>query len=107
ENLPAGAGAERGFSLIEGLVATAILLIVAIGVLPLFASSILNNTRGSDSTQASNFGKSALETAVTLPVDNTAVLIPAGQTKLQVDEWWKPGNGKINDPTQGWTTIPP
>jgi hypothetical protein len=107
ENLPAGTAAERGFTIIEGLVASAILLIVAIGILPLFASSILNNTRGSDSTTASNFGKTTLETAVTLPFDNVAVQVPGGQTKLQVDEWWKPGNGKINDPTQGWTTTAP
>src|SRR5262249_22676774 len=46
ENLPAGAGPERGFTLVEGLVATAILLLVAIGIIPLFASSILNNTKG-------------------------------------------------------------
>ena len=107
ENLPVGTGAERGFTIIEGLVASAILLIVAIGILPLFTSSILNNSRGSDSTTASNFGRSAIETAVTLPVDNAAVDIPAGQTKLILNEWWKPGNGKINDPTQGWVTTAP
>jgi hypothetical protein len=107
ENLPVGTGAERGFTIIEGLVASAILLIVAIGILPLFASSILNNTRGSDSTTSSNFGKTSIETWETLPFDNISALVPPGQTKLEVDDWWKPGNNNINDPTQGWTTTTP
>jgi Tfp pilus assembly protein PilV len=107
ENLPVGTGAERGFTIIEGLVASAILLIVAIGILPLFASSILNNTRGSDSTTASNFGKTSLESWGALPFDNSAILVPGGQTKLEIDDWWKPGNGPINDPSQGWTTTTP
>jgi Tfp pilus assembly protein PilV len=107
ENLPAGARAERGFTIIEGLVASAILLIVAIGIIPLFASSILNNSRGSDSTQASNFSKSNVENLVSMPFSGAPLTIAAGQTQLKVDDWWKPGNGKINDPTSGWQTGTP
>jgi Tfp pilus assembly protein PilV len=107
ENLPAGAGAERGFTIIEGLVATAILLIVAIGIIPLFASSILNNSRGSDSTQASNFSKTSVENLLQMPFGNPALAVPAAGTQLKTDDWWKPGNNKINDPSQGWQAGTP
>ncbi|MEA2692276.1 MAG: hypothetical protein QOJ16_1663 [Acidobacteriota bacterium] len=102
ENSPAGAGLERGFTIIEGLVATAILLIVAIGIIPLFASSILNNSRGSDSTQASNFSKTNVENLLQMPFNNVLLKVPGGSNQLKVDDWWKPGNNKINDPSQGW-----
>ncbi|HEV7517976.1 MAG TPA: hypothetical protein VGR07_16880 [Thermoanaerobaculia bacterium] len=107
ENLPAGAGAERGFTIIEGLVASAILLIVAIGIIPLFANSILNNSRGSDSTLATNFSKTNIENLQQMPFSNPLLNVPAGQVKLQADDWWKPGNLKINDPSQGWQVGTP
>jgi len=49
-----------GFSFIEALIATGIMLIIAVGIIPLFASSVLNNTRGADSTTATNFGRSEI-----------------------------------------------
>lgn len=107
EKLPAGAGSERGFTMVEGLVATAILLVVAIGIIPLFASAILNNTRGSDSTLASNFSKTNVENLSQMPFTNVALTIPAGQTALTTNDWWKPGNGQINDPSQGWQAGTP
>jgi Tfp pilus assembly protein PilV len=106
ENRPVGTAGERGFTIIEGLVATAILLVVAIGVIPLFASAILNNSKGSDSTTASNFSKTNVENLLALPFTGPNMTITAGN-KLEVDDWWKPGNGKINDPTQGWTLTAP
>jgi len=105
ENRWSGAAAnptERGFTVIEGLIATAILLVVAIGIIPLFASSILNNTRGSDSTQASNFSKTSVETFASLPVNLAPLTLGTGQTELDAPQWWKPGNGQLNDPSQGW-----
>jgi len=98
---------ERGFTVIEGLVATAILLIVAIGVLPLFTSSILNNTRGSDSTIASNFGKTTVENLSQQPFGGPDLTIPGGATQKVTNEWWKPGAGPINDSTQGWQSTAP
>jgi len=107
EDLPAGAASERGFTVIEGLVATAILLIVAIGILPLFANSIANNSRGSDSTTASNFSKTVVENLAQVPFNGVDVTIAGGSTQKLVSEWWKPGAGPINDMTQGWQATPP
>lgn len=105
ENLPAGA--ERGFTIIEGLIATAILLVVAIGIIPLFANSILNNTKGSDSTLATNFSKTSVENLLQLPFTNPSVTVPAGQPSLQVNDWWSPGSGLLNDPSEGWQAGTP
>jgi Tfp pilus assembly protein PilV len=107
EDLPAGAVSERGFTVIEGLVATALLLIVAIGILPLFANSILNNTRGSDSTTASNFGKTAVENLSQQTFNSPDLTIAGGSTQKLTNEWWKPGAGPINDSTQGWQATAP
>jgi len=65
-----GAG-EAGFSMIEALVATAILLILAIGMIPLFAQAILNNSLGSEYTQATAHGLTGLEKPNKLPLSNT------------------------------------
>jgi prepilin-type N-terminal cleavage/methylation domain-containing protein len=102
EKLQEAAGSERGFTLVEGLVAMAILLVVAIGIIPLFASSILNNIKGSDSTLAANFSKTNVESLSRMPFTNPALTIASGSTQKKTDDWWKPGNGRINDPSQGW-----
>ena len=107
EDLPAGAVSERGFTIIEGLVATAILMIVAIGILPLFTNAILNNSRGSDSTTASNFGKTVVENLAQEPFNNPDLTLASGTTQKLTNEWWKPGAGPINDSTQGWQSTAP
>lgn len=58
---------EQGFSLIEVLIAAGILLMVALGVLPIFAQAIVNNRAGADYTQATNIAKSELERLYSLP----------------------------------------
>lgn len=42
-----------GFSLVEALVATALLLLIAVGVLPLFSSAIESNLQGNDALRES------------------------------------------------------
>ncbi len=49
---------DAGMSLIEVVFASAILLFVAIGLLPLFVRSSFNNISGADSTRASQHAKS-------------------------------------------------
>jgi prepilin-type N-terminal cleavage/methylation domain-containing protein len=50
-----------GFSLIEVLIASALLLAVAVGVLPLFTRSLTNNLEGNEATQMSNGAVDSLE----------------------------------------------
>lgn len=84
---------ERGFSLIEALIAALVLGLLAIGVLPLFTQAMVNNKQGSDSTVVTTFGKSDLETLQPVPFDagaptETLMTIPAGQTSLVVVDWY-------------------
>jgi prepilin-type N-terminal cleavage/methylation domain-containing protein len=87
---------QRGFSVIEVLIAAAIFLIIALGVLPLFTQAIRNNLSGRDATDVSNLGKSRVEELLQVPFDT--LLVPAGLTEGKIDEYysqreqkWKPG----------------
>jgi prepilin-type N-terminal cleavage/methylation domain-containing protein len=94
---------ERGFSLVEVLIAAAIFLIVALGILPFFAEAIRNNLAGRDATDVSNLGKSRVEELLQVPFDT--LQIPAGtnvselrQYYSQQDKAWKPGTPPVADP---------
>jgi len=77
-----------GFTLIEALIAAAILGFIAIGVLPLFLRAMVNNKQGSDSTVVTTFSKTNLEALDAIPFDGTAVTIPPGSTSLVVVDWY-------------------
>lgn len=64
-----GAG-EAGFSMIEALIAAAVLLILAVGMIPLFARAMINNALGSDYTQATAHGLTSLEKIKDVPLTN-------------------------------------
>ena len=69
---------QGGFSLIEGLVAMAVLLIVVIGLIPLFTSSMVSNAAGRHLTQASNIASDGFETFLQMPLNNELLTVPAG-----------------------------
>jgi prepilin-type N-terminal cleavage/methylation domain-containing protein len=96
---------EHGFSVIEVLIATLIFLIIAVGILPLFAASAKNNLDGQEATEVSNFGKSGVEDLLQAPFSDARLTIPAGSTELLTDEYWskidkvwKTGTGTTADP---------
>jgi hypothetical protein len=66
ENRPA----EAGYSVVEGLIAAALLLIVTVGVIPLFTRSMINNLRGNDSTRISNGAIDELERSLEAPFNS-------------------------------------
>lgn len=98
-----GRRGESGFSIVEVLVASAIFLIAALGLLPLFATSINNNFAGREATDVSNFGRSRIEEYLQIPFD--ALEVPAGSTEAVItdyysktDEVWKLGEPDSADP---------
>jgi len=104
---------ERGFSVIEVMIATLIFLIIAVGILPLFASSARNNLEGREATEVSNFGRSILENLLQVDFNDARLTIPGGKTSLTADEYysqkdqvWRAGTGSTSDPA-AWrrTTI--
>ena len=82
---PAARNAESGFSLVEALVAALLLLMIAVGILPLFVQSIVNNAQGQDSSTAANFARARIEEFDQLTFDNERMKVLAG-TERQFDE---------------------
>jgi Tfp pilus assembly protein PilV len=76
---------EAGFSIIEVLFAGLLLLFIALGILPLFARSIVSNLEGQDSTNAANFTRSRLEEFKAFPFEDPKLAVLAG-TERQFDE---------------------
>ena len=60
---------EAGFSLVEGLIAAALLLVVAVSVLPLFTRALESNISGGRSSQLSTFVTADIESVNQMLVD--------------------------------------
>ncbi|MES1242877.1 MAG: hypothetical protein ABUT39_14780 [Acidobacteriota bacterium] len=95
---------EAGFSLIESLIAALILLFIALGLIPLFARSLRDNTAGNDSTQASNHGKARLEEYLQIPFNNQVIeLAPASTQTVSTESWTQGDVLQVGDTNEGWT----
>jgi len=89
---PAAADAPRprasaGFSLIEVLIASVILLVVLLGIIPLFIRSMSNRQAGLESTAVSSYARTRAETLLELPFDHPDLTVPAGGDTLEVVEY--------------------
>jgi prepilin-type N-terminal cleavage/methylation domain-containing protein len=95
----------RGFSLIEVLVAAALMLMVALGVLPLFTRSMSNNLQGNDYMQVTNIAKSELERLYELPFSSPDLAVE-GTERVRVQhlksgsDVWEDGAGPASPPPQ-------
>ncbi|MEM1245436.1 MAG: prepilin-type N-terminal cleavage/methylation domain-containing protein [Acidobacteriota bacterium] len=78
-----------GFSLIEVLIAAALLLIVSVGILPMFTRSITNNLQGKQATEATNLARSELERMIQLPANDPALTLIAGNELVRNEKWSK------------------
>ncbi|HEX3554675.1 MAG TPA: prepilin-type N-terminal cleavage/methylation domain-containing protein [Thermoanaerobaculia bacterium] len=100
---PAHAPAAAGFSLIEALIAAAILLIIALGLIPLFSRAINDNVNGNDATQATNGSRTQLEEMLGLPFVNTRLTVPVGaNVGVTTDSFAQGDIKKTGDPDEGW-----
>ena len=91
----------NGFSLIEVLVAGALLMVIALGTLPLFTRALRDNRSGAESTEVSNVARSQLEEFFQLPWDAPKLVLVAGDPNggtikvfgdfySNADQRWKP-----------------
>jgi prepilin-type N-terminal cleavage/methylation domain-containing protein len=98
---------QRGFSLVEVLVAMGLLAFVAIGILPLLMRCVSDNRRGWEATQASHFVQSELEPMLAHPFDNPALALEPGTLERRSAAAWVEGDaGKVGDGREGWTDRP-
>jgi hypothetical protein len=84
-------GAEAGFSIIEGLVSMAVLLIVVVGLIPLFTQSMVNNLAGSHLTQATNFTTDAFEELFQFDFEDQRLDLDDGSNALRISELFGSG----------------
>ncbi len=89
-----GRSAEAGFSIVEGLVAAALLLIIAVSILPMFTRALQNNLAGGRASQLSTFATADIESA--------------NQGTINRDEWDLLGttDGVVSLDRQYWDTGP-
>lgn len=98
---PGGAGrCEVGFSMVETLIAAALIGVVAIGIIPLFTRAMIDNMAGADYTRVSNYAKSKEEDFTRVPYTLQAIQLPVGQTQLLTTEYMDPS-------TLQWVTVKP
>lgn len=86
---PAENGRDAGFSLVEVLIAAALLLIVSVGILPMFTRSITNNLQGKQATEATNLARSELERMIQLPSDAADLTLLSGTELVRNEKWSK------------------
>jgi hypothetical protein len=88
---------SAGFSVIEASIASAILLIVAVGLLPMFTLSIANNQQGRDSMEITNQSRSELERLLQLDFQDPELTVPNGLAVLTVESYFP-------SPEEGWVS---
>jgi hypothetical protein len=95
---------QAGFSLIEAIVAAAIILVIAIGLIPLFLRAMVNNTAGGDSTFVGTAGLSQVETDFGLFFNDPTMTIPVGATSTVpvVETFYQGDPTQMGAVTQGW-----
>lgn len=92
-------GNANGFSLIEALLASVILMIVALGVLPLFSRAMVSNLAGSESTSLSSMAMERAEEFYQYPFNSPRLTIDGGSTEEFYDEVWTEEDGRWIDAT--------
>lgn len=78
---------QAGFSLIEVLIASVLLLVIALGVVPLFVRAIGLNQEGQAASQISVIASSELERLNQLPWDAPDLTVPDGQTEVLLEQY--------------------
>jgi prepilin-type N-terminal cleavage/methylation domain-containing protein len=86
--LPGSNPSQAGMSLIEVLIAVALMVTVALSLLPLFSRSIRQNREGGNFTELTNVARSSLEEYLQLDFNSPQLTIPAGSDERLVNEYW-------------------
>jgi len=91
---------ESGFSLVESLIAVALIGLVAVGIVPMFTRAMSDNMAGADYTRVTNFAKSKEEDFSRLTFSQPAIQLLVGQNDLMSTEFFDPT-------TLRWSQTPP
>lgn len=94
--------ARAGFTLIEVLLATAILSTILLGLLPLFTRAMADNAAGQEAGQQANLGRSELEEMLQLPFNHLRLDVQAG-TEVTAERFYASGTEAEGD--EAWTAT--
>lgn len=89
-----------GFSLIEVLMALALLTLVLIAILPLFTRAIGLNASGREAGRQSQLGRAEVEELLQLPFNHDDLEVEAGTEKVNVEFWSTGDPRRLGD--EGW-----
>jgi Tfp pilus assembly protein PilV len=97
---------ESGFSLVEVIIASLIMLLVALAIIPLFTMAASSNLQGASSTSAANYARDRLELLWQLPFNDSRLTITAG-TVVRSYEYFDASATSTSTPppTPGWTSA--
>ena len=84
---PAGRRGQRGFSLIEVLIALAMLFVIAMMLMPLFSQSMVLNLAGREYGVAANFVRSGQEELTQVDYHGTRLGVTAGTEGVDEAFW--------------------
>jgi type II secretory pathway pseudopilin PulG len=99
---------QSGFSLIEGLIAAALMLMVVIGILPLFTAAMRSNFVGETTMVATNTARSSFEDYLNRDFNDIAMTVPAGAASLVTQDFWASSVDGLGKPTEPyyWQAAP-
>lgn len=78
---------KAGFSLVEVLIAMALLTVVLLFLLPLFNRSMVTNATGLEAGRQSTLGRAEVEELLQLPFNHDLLEITAGTERVATDYW--------------------
>jgi type II secretory pathway pseudopilin PulG len=80
--------AEHGFSMIEALIASLLMVIIVLALVPLFARSMQNTLAGREYSVATQHGRSRSDQYYQLPLTGEELVLPNGSGQLVQPDWW-------------------
>lgn len=102
---------EAGFSFIEVVIASLLLLMIAVAVLPMFTEAAASNETGREYTDVANFARSRIEEFTQLPFNAEPVTVLAGTERLHEEHYsstsrkWLPGTTPASGDSVLWLRL--
>lgn len=84
--------AARGFSMIEALIASLLMVIIVLALVPLFARSMQNTLAGREYSVATQHSRSRSDQYYQLPLTGEELVVPIGSDELVQPDWWDPAS---------------
>jgi prepilin-type N-terminal cleavage/methylation domain-containing protein len=106
---------ERGMSLVEVLVALAILALALLGLMPLFLSAVKTAASANQLTSANTLVREKLEELTGYPRNDPRLAVPVGANSAifpnDLPSWYQPSTGLVNSGATkpagaGWYVYP-